>query len=219
MDSGLRRDDYYTKNAKTMTDLSIESTYSGPVCGLDEAGRGPLAGPVVAACVYIPGAALEKPFWLKVTDSKKLTAARRAALYEDIVAHTSFGIAEASVDEIDTLNIHHATLLAMKRAYEAMRGVRVVAALVDGKFAPQLDCRTQTVVQGDALSLSIAAASILAKVTRDRIMDGLHAQFPHYGWDRNAGYGTRAHMDGVRVHGITPHHRKSYAPVRAALVA
>lgn len=203
--------------AETMTDLSIESAYSGPVCGIDEAGRGPLAGPVVAACVYIPAAALEKPFWLKVTDSKKLTAARRAALYEDIVAHTSFGIAEASVDEIDTLNIHHATLLAMKRAYESMRGIKMVAALVDGRFVPSISCKTQPVVSGDSLSLSIAAASILAKVTRDRIMDELHAQFPHYGWNSNAGYGTRTHMDGVRVHGITPHHRKSYAPVRAVL--
>lgn len=201
-------------------DLSLETDYSGPVCGIDEAGRGPLAGPVVAACVHIPGTALTHSFWQHVTDSKKISEPRREMLYAQITAHTSFGIAQASAEEIDQLNIHHATLLAMKRAYEAMRrdhgAVTPVAALVDGKFGPSVTCAVKTVVKGDSKSLSIAAASILAKVTRDRIMVALHAEYPHYGWDSNAGYGTPAHIEGLKAHGVTPHHRRSYAPVRAA---
>lgn len=214
-----------SKYMKTITlkdapDLSLEMEYSGPVCGIDEAGRGPLAGPVIAACVHIPAAALSQPFWTQVTDSKKLTEARREALYEHIVAHTVYGIADASAAEIDSLNIHHATLLAMKRAHAQMRrdfsDLGPVAALVDGKFGPALDCAVKTVVKGDSTSLSIAAASILAKVTRDRIMMALHAEYPHYGWDSNAGYGTPVHMAGLKTHGVTPHHRRSYAPVREA---
>ena len=201
-------------------DLSLEMEYSGPVCGIDEAGRGPLAGPVIAACVHIPAAALSQPFWAQVTDSKKLTETRREALYEHIVGHTVFGIADASAAEIDSLNIHHATLLAMKRAHAQMRrdfaALMPVAALVDGKFGPVLDCAVKAVVKGDSTSLSIATASILAKVTRDRIMAALHAEYPHYGWDSNAGYGTPVHMAGLKVHGLTPHHRRSYAPVREA---
>ena len=199
-------------------DLSLEMDYTGPVCGIDEAGRGPLAGPVVAACVHIPGAALTQSFWQHVTDSKKVSEPRREMLYAQITAHTSFGIAQASAEEIDELNIHHATLLAMKRAYETLRrdhaAIAPVAVLVDGKFGPAVTCEVKTVVKGDSKSLSIAAASILAKVTRDRIMAKLHAEFPHYGWDSNAGYGTAAHMEGLKTHGVTPHHRRSYAPVR-----
>jgi ribonuclease HII len=201
-------------------DLSFEMEYSGPVCGIDEAGRGPLAGPVTAACVHIPAAALGLPFWAQVTDSKKLTEARREVLYEHIVTHTVYGIADASAAEIDSLNIHHATLLAMKRAHAQMRRdfstLAPVAALVDGKFGPALDCAVKTVVKGDSKSLSIAAASILAKVTRDRIMAALHAEYPYYGWDSNAGYGTPVHMTGLKIHGVTPHHRRSFAPVREA---
>ncbi|HPF79242.1 MAG TPA: ribonuclease HII, partial [Alphaproteobacteria bacterium] len=126
---------------------------------------------------------------------------------------------EATCQEIDELNIHHATLLAMKRAYEAMMTNHECfpqTALIDGKFAPKIACKTQTVVKGDSLSLSIAAASILAKVTRDRLMAGLHEEFPHYGWDSNAGYGTKVHMTGLDSHGITPHHRLSFAPCAMA---
>lgn len=209
-----------TAPLKTAPDLSLEQSYNGPVCGIDEAGRGPLAGPVVAACVYIPATALALPFWAQVTDSKKLSEPRRETLYAHITVHAHFGIAEASAQEIDELNIHHATLLAMKRAHDEMRcrfdAITPVAALVDGKFGPAIACPVQTVVKGDSKSLSIAAASILAKVTRDRVMTALHDEYPHYGWDRNAGYGTPVHMAGLRTHGVTPHHRRSFAPVREA---
>ena len=205
---------------KNGPDLSLEMEYSGPVCGIDEAGRGPLAGPVVAACVHIPAAALTQSFWQHVTDSKKLSEPRREMLYAQIVAHTSFGIAECSATEIDELNIHHATLLAMKRAHGAMLKqfphAAPIAVLVDGKFGPQVPGEVKPVVKGDSKSLSIAAASILAKVTRDRIMTKLHAEFPVYGWDSNSGYGTPVHLEGLKAHGITPHHRRSYAPVREA---
>lgn len=206
-----------TRKKKIAPDFSLELEYSGPVCGIDEAGRGPLAGPVVAACVHIPADALAHSFWEHVNDSKKVSDARREMLYAEIVTHTSFGIAEASPQEIDELNIHHATLLAMRRAFDAMNKSDMHAAFVDGKFGPQLPCIVNPVVKGDSKSLSIAAASILAKVTRDRIMTKLHAEYPHYGWDSNAGYPTELHMNGVKTHGVTPHHRRSYGPVREAL--
>lgn len=204
-----------------MADLSLESAYSGPVCGIDEAGRGPLAGPVVAACVYIPDTAHDLSFWGAVNDSKKLTARRRISLFAEIVAQSHYGIAQCTPAEIDELNIHHATLMAMARAYENMSAAfpatKPVVALVDGKFCPRLACPAQPVVKGDSLSISIAAASILAKVTRDRIMQDLHKAYPHYGWDSNAGYPAPVHLAGMKIHGITPHHRRSYAPVRAIL--
>lgn len=198
----------------------FDAQFGVPVCGIDEAGRGPLAGPVMTACVYIPPEQLDHPVWREVNDSKQLTANKRDYLFELIQQRCVYAIAEASAEEIDALNIHHATLLAMKRAYEGvMHGMENMLALVDGKFAPQIACRTQTVVKGDATSLSIAAASILAKVARDRIMQQLHAEFPQYGWGKNAGYGTPEHMDGIRLHGITAHHRKSFAPCKIAEVA
>lgn len=217
---------------------AFDAAFGVPVCGIDEVGRGPLAGPVVTACAYIPPEKLGHPVWKDVNDSKKLTLQKRDYLFEIIRHQCVYAVAEASAEEIDTLNIHHATLLAMKRAYEAMSPLcrpersreipdlsaplrsgrddnnEKLLALIDGKFAPALSCRTQTVVKGDATSLSIAAASILAKVTRDRMMAALHAEFPHYGWATNAGYGTAEHMDGIARHGITPHHRKSFAPCK-----
>ncbi len=194
---------------------AFDAAFGAPVCGIDEVGRGPLAGPVVTACAFIPADKLKHPVWKDVTDSKKLTAQKRDYLFEIIKHQCIYTIAQASVEEIDTLNIHHATLLAMKRAYEGIHGsVELSLALVDGKFAPALPCPTRTVVKGDAISLSIAAASILAKVTRDRLMGQLHVAYPHYGWNTNAGYGTEAHMSGIVAHGITPHHRKSFAPCK-----
>lgn len=193
----------------------FDARFGVPVCGIDEAGRGPLAGPVVTACVYIPPEHVKHPVWHDVNDSKQLTAAKRDFLFELIMERSVYCVAEASAEEIDTLNIHHATLLAMKRAYDGIHGrVEKVLALVDGKFIPKIDCDAQAVVKGDSLSLSIAAASILAKVTRDRMMLQLHEEFPHYGWNTNAGYGTAEHVDGIAKHGITPHHRKSYAPCK-----
>lgn len=193
---------------------AFDAAFGAPVCGIDEVGRGPLAGPVVTACAYIPQEKLDHPVWKAVNDSKKLSPAKRDYLYEIIKDQCVFGLAEASAEEIDTLNIHHATLLAMKRAYETMAAQNVTLALIDGKFAPRLPCKTQTIIKGDATSLCIAAASIIAKVTRDRMMAALHAEFPHYGWNTNAGYGTATHMDGIARYGITPHHRKSFAPCK-----
>lgn len=199
------------KSSRRTFDLKFEL----PVCGIDEAGRGPLAGPVVTACVFIPEEHRKHPVWSEVTDSKQLTAQKRDYLYQLIMDRCIHTIAEASVEEIDTLNIHHATLLAMKRAYEGVHGrVEKVIALVDGKFTPKLDCEAQAVIKGDSLSLSIAAASILAKVTRDRYMVRLHEEFPHYHWHTNAGYGTPEHLEGIEKFGITIHHRKSFAPCK-----
>ena len=193
----------------------FDAAFGVPVCGIDEVGRGPLAGPVVTACAYIPPDKLAHPVWRDVTDSKKLTPAKRDYLFEIIKHQCVYALAEASAEEVDTLNIHHATLLAMKRAFHGVHEkAQLSLALIDGKFAPALPCKIQTVVKGDSLSLSIAAASIIAKVTRDRMMLALHAEFPHYGWDTNAGYGTATHMDGIARHGITPHHRKSFAPCK-----
>lgn len=200
---------------------NFDQQFMTTVCGIDEVGRGPLAGPVVSACVLIPEENLDNSIWQEITDSKKISAIKRAKLFEPIRRLCFYGVAEASCQEIDQLNIHHATLLAMKRAYTDMLANDNVPmpemALIDGKFAPDLPCQTQTVIKGDSLSLSIGAASIIAKVTRDKMMEKLHQDFPHYGWDSNAGYGTKAHMEGLESHGITLHHRKSFAPVRAQI--
>jgi ribonuclease HII len=198
--------------------MSFDQQFKAPVCGIDEVGRGPLCGPVVSCCVLIPEENLDNPLWQQITDSKKISAIKREKLFEPIKELCFFGIAEASAQEIDRLNIHHATLLAMRRAYETMLNNDAPTpriALIDGKFAPKIDCPTQTVIKGDSLSLSIGAASILAKVTRDRMMEKLHSEFPHYGWNSNAGYGTKAHMEGLQSHGLTPFHRLSFAPCAA----
>ncbi|NQZ14011.1 MAG: ribonuclease HII [Alphaproteobacteria bacterium] len=188
-----------------------------PVCGIDEVGRGPLVGPVVSACVTIPSEHLDNPAWDQITDSKKISAVKREKLFEPIKELCVYGIAEATAEEIDTLNIHHATLLAMKRAYHDMlsSGTSVQTALVDGKFAPDIDCNVQTVIKGDSHSLAIGAASILAKVTRDRLMTELAKEYPYYAWEKNSGYGTKAHMEGLQEHGLTPYHRLSFAPCAA----
>lgn len=195
----------------------LESGFSTPVCGLDEAGRGPLAGPVVAACVYVPPEKRGLEFWSMVNDSKKLTAKKRDMLFDLIREHCICGIAESSAEEIDQINILQASLLAMKRAFENCGGQADWVALVDGNQKPPLTCTIQTVVKGDATSLSIAAASILAKVTRDRMMEDLCRQHPAYGWSKNAGYGTAAHMAALHEHGATIHHRRSFAPVAAVI--
>jgi ribonuclease HII len=197
--------------------FTLEKKFSGPVCGLDEAGRGPLAGPVMAACVHVNDNIRRKRFWSRVNDSKKLTREQREEMYLYITEHCAYGIAEASVEEIDTINILHASMLAMKRALEKMTsnfGITPEAALVDGNYPPKLACHVQTVIGGDATSLSIAAASILAKVTRDRVMQELCEQHPGYGWSTNVGYGTPEHLDGLEKYGVTIHHRRSFAPVQ-----
>jgi ribonuclease HII len=191
-----------------------EHALSGLVAGVDEAGRGPWAGPVVAAAVIIGAQAVPDG----INDSKKLTPAKRNALFDRIIASCRCGIGSASVEEIDALNILQATGLAMRRAIEALP-VAPTHALVDGNRPPALPCAVTTLVGGDALSLSIAAASILAKVTRDRLMSELARDFPGYGWERNAGYGTAAHQKGLATLGVTLHHRRSFAPIKALLHA
>lgn len=199
--------------------FDLEKGYNGPACGLDEAGRGPLAGPVVAACVYVPPEKRGLEFWSQVNDSKKLTARKRDILFDLIRENCIFGIAECSVDEIDQMNILRASLLAMKRAFDMAGGDASWLALVDGNQKPPVTCNIQTIVKGDSKSLSIAAASILAKVTRDRVMTDLCRQHPMYGWSRNAGYGTEIHMQALRDHGVNQHHRRSFAPIRDLLAS
>ena len=185
-------------------------TMAGPVCGLDEAGRGPLAGPVVAAAVILDRKRIPKG----LNDSKQLSEEDREALYPRIMElAVAVGVGEASVDEIDLLNIRMATHQAMARAVRAL-SVAAQFALVDGNDAPALPCRCDTLVGGDGRSVSIAAASIIAKVTRDRLMVRLHDQHPHYNWKNNKGYGTPDHYSGLKSHGVTVHHRRSFAPVR-----
>lgn len=186
------------------------------VCGIDEAGRGPLAGPVVAAAVILPCVA-RRPKWARgIDDSKALGPEIRAELHDAIRLHAAVGVGIASVEEIDRFNILRATLLAMRRAVEALGPVPKVA-LVDGNQAPELPCRVTMLVGGDGISLSIAAASIVAKVTRDRLMRELAEAHPYYGWERNAGYGTKEHLEALKAHGCTPHHRRSFAPVSEQL--
>lgn len=193
-----------------------EARLSGRVAGLDEVGRGPLAGPVVAACVVLPRsipAALAE----LLDDSKRMTVSSRELAYAALLASEAhIGVGAASVDEILRLNILHASLLAMRRAF-ARLSPAPDAALVDGNRAPGLPCHTQCLIGGDAISLSIAAASIVAKVVRDRGMARLHARYPVYGWGTNAGYGTRIHQAALRLHGPTPHHRSAFGTVRRLL--
>ena len=183
------------------------------IAGVDEAGRGPWAGPVVAAAVIVrEGAALPDG----VTDSKALSAARREALAVAIRDCCHVGVGLAEVGEIDALNIHWATMLAMERAVGAL-GVAPVEVLVDGNRLPLWAFRARAIVKGDALVPVIGAASIIAKTVRDAIMAGLDRECPGYGWARNQGYGTAAHARALAELGVSMHHRRSFAPVRARL--
>lgn len=184
------------------------------MAGVDEAGRGPLAGPVVAAAVILndlnPIAGL--------ADSKKLTAARREALFDEIRAKAlCCSVAEASVEEIDELNILQATMLAMRRAVEGLR-LTPARVLVDGNRLPTLRVLAEAIVKGDSLVPAISAASILAKVTRDRWCAQIDAHYPQYGFAVHKGYGTAAHLDALRAHGASPLHRRSFSPVRQVLL-
>jgi len=210
------------KPAAIIADLSLEAA-CGPgaiVCGIDEVGRGPLAGPVTTAAVVLPATGLPEGLAAAIRDSKALSEAVRDRLAPEIRRHAlAYAIAEASVQEIDDLNILRATLVAMRRAFDGLAALGVVPthALVDGRILPDLPCPGTAVVKGDSRSLSIAAASIIAKVDRDAVMRELHGQFPGYGWDRNAGYPTAQHRDALKRLGATPHHRTSFSPVREVL--
>lgn len=184
----------------------------GVVAGIDEVGRGPLAGPVIAAAAILNPQTLPLRLLEELDDSKKVSRARRDVLASLVLEHCIVGFGEASVDEIDRINILKATFLAMERAVAAL-GRNIDWALVDGNRPPPLPCRVECLVGGDGISLSIAAASVAAKVRRDRIMAALALDFPGYGWEKNAGYGTPEHMQALRRLGPTPHHRKSFAPI------
>ena len=199
-----------------MPDFSIEQALSTrPVAGIDEAGRGPWAGPVVAAAVMF-----QSPIRMDgLNDSKLVTPTRRTALYEQIMTHCLVGIGHAEAQEIDALNIWRATERAMQRAVEALP-CPPAFVLVDGNRVPDgLPCPARAVIGGDGVSASIAAASIIAKVTRDRWMVEYAARYPEYGFDRHAGYGTAQHREALASHGICPIHRRSFAPIRAMLEA
>ncbi|MDD2925534.1 ribonuclease HII [Rhodoferax sp.] len=198
-----------------MQQVALQWDSAGLIAGVDEAGRGPLAGPVVAAAVILddlhPIAGL--------ADSKVLTAARRDDLFDEIRAKAlCFAVAQASVEEIESLNILQATLLAMRRAVLSLR-LPPKLVLVDGNRLPVLPMRSEAVVKGDSLIAAISAASILAKVTRDRWCDEFDAQYPAYGFAQHKGYGTAQHLAALRQHGACPQHRKTFRPVSEVLMA
>ncbi|GJL90958.1 ribonuclease HII [Hyphococcus sp.] len=192
--------------------FDIENAHSGVIAGIDEAGRGPWAGPVVAAAVILDP--LNCPDGLR--DSKTIAEKKRDTIAEAIRATSLVGVGMASVEEIDALNILQATFLAMARA-EAALAMQPDICIVDGSQKPKLKARTQMVVKGDAKSLSIAAASIIAKTVRDQMMRDLAYEFPFFAWEKNKGYGAPAHREGLERHGVTPHHRKSFAPIHKIL--
>lgn len=197
-------------------DYSLEAGHGGRVAGVDEAGRGPLAGPVLAAAVLFPGSVPDALAAL-LDDSKALSAPARESAYAALRASTAcIGVGAASVAEIARLNILQASLLAMRRAVLRLPLVPDLA-LVDGNQAPALPCPVQCCVGGDGRSLSIAAASIVAKVLRDRVMARLALRYPAYGWERNAGYGTAAHRQALGEAGPCPHHRAGFGTVRLTL--
>lgn len=192
-----------------MPDLSHETRIGGIVAGIDEVGRGPLAGPVLAAAVILP-AGFDPALAARIDDSKKLKPAMREAVAAALAGSGAvIGVGAASVAEIAALNILQASFLAMRRAVRRL-AQRPDHVLVDGAIAPALGLPCTSVVKGDSLSLSIAAASIVAKVTRDRAMALLDARYPDYGWARNAGYGTKAHRAAIEAHGATSHHRRGF---------
>ena len=184
----------------------------GPVAGVDEAGRGPWAGPVVAAAVILDPDRIP----LSIADSKVLLPEERAAIFPRIMAAAHVGIGIADIDRIDRDNILNATMWAMAQAVVAL-DVKPRLVLIDGNRAPKLAMEHRTIVKGDAKCLSIAAASIIAKVTRDRLMVELGRAFPLYGFERHKGYGTPEHQHALRRHGVTDHHRRSFKPVQLAL--
>ena len=197
-----------------MPDFSLEdASGAAPIAGVDEAGRGPWAGPVIAAAVILDRDGLDPDLALGLDDSKKVPAARREHLFAALQASARIGVGRAEVADIDSLNILGATLLAMSRAVAAL-GAAPELVLVDGISVPDLPCPARTVIGGDGLSLSIAAASIVAKVTRDRLMAELALTHPGYGWERNKGYGTPQHRAALETLGVTPQHRRSFRPIR-----
>ena len=197
---------------KTNPDFRYEiECGAGLVAGVDEAGRGPLCGPVVAAAVVFPRRDVEVPVLIR--DSKQMTPRARAAAYKWICENTIWAVGQCTPAEIDELNILWASMRAMERAVAGLRTGAVPFCLVDGNRVPA-GITGMAVVQGDAKSMSVAAASIVAKETRDKIMAGLAAQYPQYGWDKNAGYPTQSHLQAIEKYGINEHYRKSFGPIK-----
>jgi ribonuclease HII len=202
-----------SKKSLPLEQKTLNWDTAGLMAGVDEAGRGPLAGPVVAAAVILDDL---QPI-AGLNDSKKLSVKRREQLYDEIRARAlCFSIAEATVQEIDSLNILQATLLAMRRAVEGLR-LKPQMVLVDGNRLPTLDILAEAIVQGDALVPAISAASILAKVHRDRLCDQMHQSYPAYGFDQHKGYGTAQHLAALQALGPADCHRKTFAPVARSL--
>ncbi|MBT06425.1 MAG: ribonuclease HII [Rhodospirillaceae bacterium] len=196
-----------------LPDFCIEDGYNGLVCGVDEVGRGALCGPVLAAAVILDRNNVPKG----IKDSKLLAPGKRRCLYSEIIGSAaSVGVASVSAQEVDRVNILNASLLAMGQAVSNL-GLEPDVALIDGNKVPDLDCLSRFVIGGDRLSISIAAASIVAKVERDGIMARLALQYPGYGWESNMGYGTARHLEEIRSAGITPEHRRSFRPVAEVL--
>ena len=199
-----------------MPDFQLEDESLKPVAGFDEAGRGPWAGPVVASAVILPRDAMPVSLLTKLDDSKKVRKTARETLFAELRAVAEIGIGITSPAEIDEFNILQASMLAMQRAAKGLT-IKPAAALVDGNHAPDIPYEVKTIVKGDSRSLSIAAASIVAKVTRDRIMADLSKKYPGYGWESNAGYGTKEHYNALLQLGVTPEHRQSFTPIRNLL--
>lgn len=198
----------------TVADFSIENEIGANfIAGCDEAGRGPLCGPVVAAAVIFPNRDIEIP--VVIRDSKKMSAAQRATAYDWITKNTIWATGQCSPAEIDELNILWASMRAMERAVASLSRAPELC-LIDGNRVPK-NLQGRAVIKGDAKSLSIAAASIIAKETRDKIMQDLSVRFPEYGWNKNAGYPTAEHLSAIEKYGVTEHHRRTFGPVKNSL--
>ena len=186
----------------------FDQDYETPIIGVDEVGRGPLAGPVISAAIILNKEKIPEG----INDSKKLSKKKREVINEELISQHSFAIGIASVEEIDKINILQATLLAMKRAVLNLN-IKPQTILVDGNKLPDLEYNMYPIIKGDSKSISIAAASIIAKVYRDKLMQDLSLQYPGYYWEKNSGYGTKQHLLGLNNLGVTPIHRKSFAPI------